>query len=94
MMNGNSPARANTQQLMFWKRTCQLTAGLLLVWFSLIMAALFFARELATIQWLGWNLSFYLAAQGLTLSFVILIGIYALAMRALARQLRDNREHA
>ena len=94
MMNGNSPARANTPQLMFWKRTCQLTGGLLLIWFSLIMTALFFARELANVQWFGWNLSFYLAAQGLTLSFVILIGIYALAMRALSRQLADSREYA
>jgi putative solute:sodium symporter small subunit len=54
-------------------------------------AAIFFARELAGLTLFGWSVSFYLAAQGALLVYLAIVGIYALAMRALdARGGNDN----
>ena len=92
MMNAEPSAQTRAAQGLLWKRSCRLTAALLMIWLLLITASLFFARELAGIQIFGWNLSFYLAAQGLTLSFVMLVGIYAIAMRALVRRFPPHGE--
>ena len=63
-----------------WRSTRRLTAGLLLVWFGATFCTVFFARELSAYSVFGWSLSFYLAAQGVALGYLAIIGIYALAM--------------
>ena len=65
----------------YWRQTKRLTSVLLVIWFSLIFCSLFFARELSTMYFFSWPLSFYMAAQGLTLSFVLILSIYSLGMR-------------
>lgn len=66
-----------------WRRTRRLTMTLLAIWFGVTFAAIFFARELAGLTLFGWSVSFYLAAQGVLLVYLAIVGIYALAMRAL-----------
>jgi putative solute:sodium symporter small subunit len=66
-----------------WRRTRRLTMTLLAVWFGVTFAAIFFARELAGLTLFGWSVSFYMAAQGALLIYLAIVGIYALAMRAL-----------
>ena len=61
----------------YWRQTKKLTSILLLVWFTLTFIVLFFARELASLHFFGWPFSFYMAAQGLTLIYVLIIGIYS-----------------
>ena len=68
-----------------WRNTKRLTITLLIVWFSLTFISLFFARELSTIHFFSWPLSLYMAAQGLTLSFVLILAIYPLGMRWITR---------
>ena len=77
-------------RLRYWQRVRRLTLGCLFTWFGLTFALIFYARELADITVLGWPLSFYMAAQGLTLIYVVIIGLYAWAMRRFDRQLRDE----
>jgi putative solute:sodium symporter small subunit len=43
----------------------------------------FFARELATINFFGWPLSFYMAAQGSMVIYLVIIWYYARAMKRL-----------
>ncbi|MFZ6718878.1 DUF4212 domain-containing protein [Undibacterium sp. Ji49W] len=70
----------------YWRHTKRLTSCLLLIWASLSFGVLFFARELSDLSFFGWPFSFYMAAQGLTLSFVILLAVYSLGMAWISRK--------
>lgn len=47
--------------------------------------SLYFARELSALTIFGWPVSFYLAAQGLTLSYVLILAVYSVCMRWIQR---------
>ena len=74
----------------YWRSTRRLTAILLLAWFAAGFLAVFFARELANLTIFGWPLSFYLAAQGASLVYLAIVGIYAWRMRRLDRRQREG----
>lgn len=80
MTNTTEPARNP-----YWRHTRRLTSVLLASWTLLTFGILYFARELAGLSFLGWPFSFYMAAQGLTLIYVLLLAIYSLCMRKIAR---------
>ena len=89
----NPDSRADsTPHARYWCRTSRLTLVLLLIWFIVTFIAIFFARQLAHYTLFGWPISFFMAAQGSILIYVTLIGIYALYMRRLDRQHRDEHE--
>ncbi len=67
----------------YWKRTLNLTIVLLAIWFVVTFVMAFFARPLAEIVIFGWPLSFYMAAQGSLIVYVVIIRIYAVKMRKL-----------
>ncbi|NHZ98582.1 sodium/substrate symporter small subunit [Massilia sp. CCM 8734] len=69
-----------------WRRTRRLTAILLLVWLASTFCTVFFARELAAWSLAGWPLPFYLAAQGASLVYLAILGVYVLAMRRADRR--------
>ncbi|MDQ1812804.1 DUF4212 domain-containing protein [Massilia sp. CCM 9210] len=69
-----------------WARTRRITAILLLLWLATGFCTVFFARELATWSLFGWPLSFYLAAQGASLVYLAILGVYVLAMRRADRR--------
>jgi putative solute:sodium symporter small subunit len=67
----------------YWRRNLRLTSVLLAIWFAVTFVMAFFARELATINFFGWPFSFYMAAQGSLIVYVVIIWYYAKAMRKL-----------
>ena len=71
-----------------WRRTLRLTAALLLVWFLVGYVVTWFARDL-DFPFFGWPFSFWVAAQGGIVVFVLLLLAYARRMahndRRLAR---------
>jgi putative solute:sodium symporter small subunit len=67
--------------LSYWRKNLTLTTILLAIWFVVTFVMAFFARELASINFFGWPLSFYMAAQGSLIIYVVIIGIYAKTMR-------------
>jgi putative solute:sodium symporter small subunit len=73
-----------------WRRTRRMTAILLTLWLLTGFGTVFFARALSTLTLFGWPLSFYMAAQGASLIYLALIGIYSWHMRRLDRQCRDG----
>lgn len=80
-----------------WRKTRQLTAILLALWFFTGFMTVFFARELLQLTLFGWPLSFYMAAQGSSLIYLGIIGFYALRLRKLDRQYHaqaGNADHA
>ena len=75
----------DTQRQQHWQRTRRMTAWLLALWLATGFCAAFFARELAGLTLFGWPLSFYLAAQGASLVYLVIIALYCWRMRRLDR---------
>lgn len=67
----------------YWRRNLNLTLVLLAIWFVATFVMGFFARELATINFFGWPLSFYMAAQGSMVIYLVIIWYYARSMKRL-----------
>jgi putative solute:sodium symporter small subunit len=76
-----------------WRSTRRLTLVLLLVWFMLTFAVIFFARELASMTMFGWPLSFYMAAQGLALGYLLIVAVYTWQIRRIDRRHQVDAVH-
>ena len=57
----------------------------LLVWLLVSFVACYFARDLPVTVG-GWQLSYWLAAQGAVLVFIVIVGVYCVAMDHFERQ--------
>ena len=67
----------------YWHRNLRITAVLLAIWFLVTFVMGYFARPLAEINFFGWPLSFYMAAQGSLIIYVAILYYYAKKMRSL-----------
>ena len=67
----------------YWQKNLKVTGTLLLIWFFTTFVLGFFARELASITIFGFPLSFYMAAQGSLIIYVLIIYFYARYMNRL-----------
>jgi len=65
----------------YWRRNLRLTAVLLFIWFVVTYVMAYFAIPLSEFNFFGWPLSFYMAAQGSLIIYVLIIWYYARAMR-------------
>jgi putative solute:sodium symporter small subunit len=74
----------------YWRRNLNLTLVLLAIWFVATFVMGFFARELATINFFGWPLSFYMAAQGSLIIYLVVIWYYARSMKRLDQEYGVN----
>ena len=63
----------------YWRSNLRWISGLMLVWFVVSFVLVFFARDL-NIQFMGWPFSFWMAAQGSLLVYVVLVAVYAWVM--------------
>jgi putative solute:sodium symporter small subunit len=70
----------------YWKRTLNLTVVLLAIWFVVTFVMAYFAMDLHSIVIAGFPLSFYMAAQGSLIIYVLLIWFYARKMGELDRE--------
>jgi putative solute:sodium symporter small subunit len=73
----------STKPAGYWPRARALTACLSALWLVATFCVIFFARELHDISLFGWPLSFYMAAQGILLIYVFIVGMYAWRMHRL-----------
>ena len=67
----------------YWNRNLKITAVLLFIWFLVTFVMGYFAIPLAEINFFGWPLSFYMAAQGSLIIYVVILYYYAKKMRQL-----------
>ena len=67
----------------YWNRNLKITAVLLAIWFVVTYVMGYFAIPLAEINFFGWPLSFYMAAQGSLIIYVAILYYYAKKMRRL-----------
>ncbi|CAM3892697.1 Sodium symporter small subunit putative domain-containing protein [Bordetella tumulicola] len=76
----------------YWHRNLILIGTLIVCWAALTFIPAFFARDLS-FGFIGWPFSFWMAAYGAPLCYLVLIGIYAWVMnRADARARRDGEQ--
>lgn len=92
-MPADSPTIAQQARVVYWQRVKRLTLLLLSAWFLLTFGILFFARELARFTLFGWPFSFYMAAQGMVLMYLLIVACHAWCMRRLDRILKDDISH-
>jgi putative solute:sodium symporter small subunit len=70
----------------YWRKNLVITAVLLAIWFVVTFVEAWYARELASITFLGFPLSFYMSAQGSLAIYVVIIGVYAYLMGKLDKE--------
>ena len=88
-----APDPVRAARARHWRRTQRLTAVLLLAWFVVGFVVTWFARDL-DFPFFGWPFSFWVAAQGGIVVFVVLIAVYARRMAHHDRRLADETSHA
>lgn len=60
----------------YWRKNLMLTGALLVVGFVVTFVVSYFARELS-FAFFGWPFSFWMAAQGALIVYVLIVGGYA-----------------
>ena len=83
------PATVLAARGRHWRRTLRLTAGLLAAWFLVGFVVTWFARDL-DFPFFGWPFSFWVAAQGGSVVFVVLLVVYARRMARIDRRLASE----
>jgi len=72
-------------QRQYWQKNLRLTSILLGIWFVVTFVMAYFARDL-NFNFFGWPFSFYMAAQGSLIIYVVIIWIYARTMNRLDQE--------
>lgn len=73
------------KQRTYWRATLRITVLLVTVWFIVTFGIGWFARDL-DFTFFGWPFSFWVAAQGALVVYVLIIGFYAGYMNRLDRR--------
>jgi putative solute:sodium symporter small subunit len=68
--------QANNNRRLYWRKNIRLISILMMLWFGVTFGVSFYAREL-NFDFFGWPFSFWMAAQGSPLVYVVLIAFYA-----------------
>ena len=66
----------------YWQKNLRITGILLAIWFFVTFVLAYFARDL-NFSFFGWPFSFWVAAQGALIVYVVIIGYYAYYMNKL-----------
>ena len=72
----------NERQREYWRKNLRITAVLMVIWFVVTYVVAFFARDL-NFSFFGWPFSFWVAAQGALIVYVVMIWFYARTMNRL-----------
>ena len=86
ILDSSGPDAGRAARARHWRRTQRLTAALLLAWFVVGFVVTWFARDL-DFPFFGWPFSFWVAAQGGVVVFVLLLVAYARHMARNDRRL-------
>lgn len=73
-------------QKSYWSKNLRITSILLAIWFVVTFVMAYFARDLSSFNFFGWPFSFYMAAQGSLIIYVLIIWFYARTMNRLDQE--------
>lgn len=74
----------------YWRWNRLITFGLLTVWFAVSFVAGYYADSLNQYSFMGFPLGFYTFAQGGVIVFLLIVGVYIIAMQKLDRHFGVN----
>jgi putative solute:sodium symporter small subunit len=83
--------RSQSAQRRYWRRNLRLIGVLLLIWSVVSFVLVWYARELS-FDFFGWPFSFYMAAQGSLLVYLVLVVVYARWMNRLDRDIEVHQD--
>ena len=69
----------------YWHKNLRITGVLMFIWFMVTFVVSYFARDLS-FGFFGWPFSFWMAAQGALVVYVLIIWFYAKCMNRLDRE--------
>ncbi len=69
----------------YWRKNLRITAILLAIWFVVTYVVAFMARDL-NFTFFGWPFSFWMAAQGSLIVYVLIIWFYARYMNRMDQE--------
>lgn len=69
----------------YWSKNLRITSILLVIWFLVTYGVGYFARDL-NFNFFGWPFSFWVAAQGALIVYVLIIWFYARYMNKLDQE--------
>jgi putative solute:sodium symporter small subunit len=69
----------------YWSKNLRITSVLLAIWFVVTFVVAYFARELS-FAFGGWPFSFWVAAQGALIVYMLIIWYYARTMNRLDQE--------
>lgn len=69
----------------YWRKNLRITAVLMVIWFVITFVVAYFARQLS-FNFFGWPFSFWVAAQGALVVYVLMIWYYARTMNRLDQE--------
>ena len=72
------------RQHEYWSKNLVVTGVLLFIWFLVTLVLMYYARDI-TFNFFGWPFSWYMAAQGTLIIYVVIIWYYARYMNRLDR---------
>ena len=95
MSAAESPGSGALDELerRLWRRRMRVTGWLLAAWFAVTFGVTYFARELNVVV-LGWPLSFWVAAQGALLVYMVLVVVFARRMGRVDQERDEERDDA
>jgi putative solute:sodium symporter small subunit len=70
----------------YWQRTRNLMWTMFILWLIFSFVVHFFVEQLNEIQFLGFPLGFYMAAQGSLIAFVVMLFVFAKRQDTIDRQ--------
>ena len=82
---------SQTAQCRYWRRNLRLIAVLLSIWFVVSFVLVWYARELS-FDFFGWPFSFYMAAQGSMVVYLVIVVVYARWMNRLDRDIEAHQD--
>ena len=74
----------------YWRFSSKLVVGCLLVWLFATLLPLALAQAGVTGTILGWPIVFALAAFGVPVAYLVIIGVYSFAMDRVERRIKQN----
>ncbi len=84
----NEPGVENSpERVRYWRRNRQLVAVLLIISAGVTFGIAFFARDLSSIDFLGWPFPYWVGAQGALLVYLLITIVFAVVMNRMDARL-------
>ena len=85
LSTGGDEMQISENHKAYWAKNLRITGILLAIWFVVSFVLTYFARDL-NFTFFGWPFSFWVAAQGSLIIYVVIIGFYARTMNRLDQE--------